>query len=147
MKNKILDIIHIKVHMLSEWHKTGKQIHICFLKNIMTAAYRVGHSIVFKNEFIKMLIIIKRILKCTEICKILQTLHLMPQCMKSIMNISVLLKLFIRFNFSNILKYNMDTRKWYKKCFNKEHVLLPYCELMFSEIQDARAIIREDFQW
>lgn len=144
MKNVILDVIHIKVHMLSGWHISGKQIYICFLKNIMTVACRAGHSIVFKNEFIKMLIIIKRILKCTEICKILQTLHLMPQCMKSIMNISVLLKLFIHFN---ILKYNMDTRKWYKKCFNKEHILLPYCELMFSEIQDARAIIREDFQW
>ena len=108
----------------------------------MKVACRAGHSIVFKNEFIKMLIIIKRILKCTEICKILQTLHFMPQCMKSIMNISVLLKIFIHFK---ILKYNMDTRKWYK-CFNKEHILLPYCELMFSEIQDARAIIREDFQ-
>lgn len=36
--------------------------------------------------------------------------------------------------------------KWYKKCFKNRAQSAPcHCELMFSEVQDAYAIKREDF--
>lgn len=51
--------------------------------------------------------------------KTLQTLHLMPQCMKCHEYFSsTLVKLLIHFNFLNILKYDTNMTKWYKKCFN-----------------------------
>lgn len=55
--------------------------------------------------------------------KTLQTLHFMPQCMNVYEYFSsTLVKLLIHLDFSNILKYNTNMTKWYKKCFkNRAH--------------------------